>query len=440
LKKYLGKDINEVFTKFYEKPIASASIAQVHKAILKNDDLVAVKVRRPGITNIIKRDFEIMVFIAKLLEKHIKPLQKYKPVKIVEEFKDWTKKELNFTIEMENMLLFYENFKHHKTTKIPKVYPEYCNEKLIVMEYIDGIELHNISNKYDVKKVMLNGINSILEQVFIHGLFHADPHSSNILVMKDNKICFVDFGIVGRFDENLKSKAIDLFVGVIEGNTDAVVETLLDLGIADQDIDMERFKERITDAILPLRGTSLKQVKISRVLEEVLDIALDFRIRIPREFVLFGKAIVTIEGIGLLYYPEFEFSEVVQPFVEEVMVQRYTPNRLFKDSIRKLLGYKKIAEKLPGQATRVLDKLEKGKIRIEMKDTDIEKLSIELDKSSNRLTYGMIIAALLISGSLVINVGDKLMYGLPIISLLCFSAAGIMGLMLFVSIYKERRN
>lgn len=440
IEKSIGNKITEIFEKFEKKPVASASIAQVHEAVLKTGERIAVKVRRPGIRGIVEKDVEIMMFIAKLLEKHVKGLRKYRPTIIVSEFAEWTKKEIDFNIETENIKRFYENFKGSKTTVIPKVYGQYCNESVIVMEFIDGTELHKIgkNKKKILGKAVKNGFYSILEQVFIHGLFHADPHPSNIIILKNSKVGFVDFGIVGNFDNNLKNKAIDLFIGISEGDTDKVIEALLELGEIDEDKDINKFKEKINDAVYLIRGSDIKKIKISRILEDVLDISLEFGVRMPREFVLFAKTIVTIEGIALTYYPEFRFGESVQPFLEKIIIERYNPKKIIKEGFTNFLGWKKMFDKLPGQTVRVLDKLEKGKIKIEMRDTDIEKLSIELDKSSNRLTYGMLIAALLVSGSLAINIGDRMIMGLPVISLLCFLSAGILGIVLFVSILKEK--
>jgi ubiquinone biosynthesis protein len=160
----------------------------------------------------------------------------------------------------------------------------------------------------------------------------------------------------------------------------------------------------------------------------------------PRDFVLFGKSIVTTEGITLLYYPNFKFGDRVQPFLEDIILERYSPENVVRKGINNFFGLKKILSKLPWQTTRILDKFEQGKIKIEMRDTDIQKLSVELDRSSNRLSYGMIIAALLVSGSLVINVGDKIFAGLPLFSLVSFSFAIIIGFILFVSILKEGKK
>jgi ubiquinone biosynthesis protein len=382
-----------------------------------------------------------METIAKILETYVKPLKPYRPVRIVEEFKEWTRKELDFNIEAENIRRFHNNFNNSKTTRIPKVYEEFCSEKLLVMEFIKGVELHKINKRYniDIKKALQNGFYSILEQVFIHGLFHADPHPSNIFIVKGNKIAFVDFGIVGKFDENMRENAIDLLLGMAQGDTDKVLESLEALSALDKEVDKQEFKSRIDDVIYPLKSSKLKDIKISRILEQIFDISLEFGVHIPIQFALFGKTLITIEGVGLLYYPDFKFGRMVEPFIDELIAKRYEPDAVAKRSIRKALDMKKIIDELPGQTTRLLEKLEKGNIKIEMRDTDIEKLSVNLDKSSNRLTYGMIIAALLISGSLTINVGEKIFYGLPLISALSFAVAGTLGLILLFSILKEKR-
>ncbi len=434
-----GKKLKQIFKTFDQIPIASASISQVHKAKLHSGEVVAVKVKRPEAEDIIRKDLEIMAFFAELLEKKVKGIRKFKPRGVVREFSEWATKEIDFTIEAENIRRFSHNFRRSKRTKIPQVFDKYSNEDIIVMDFIEGVELHKVDpKKVKIHKVMENGFYSVLEQVFVHGLFHADPHPSNVIVLKDNRISFVDFGIVGRFDDRLKDLSTSLFLGITEGDAESVVETLLELGEVDEEIDVERFRNRISDAIYLIKDNPLKNIKISKMLEDVLDISLEFGVKIPKEFVLFGKTIVTLEGMALLYCPDFYFVRTAAPFMEEVIARRYQPKRVLHEGIHSLLGLKRFAQRVPGQTTRVLDKLEKGKIKIEMKDTDIERLSIELDKSSNRLAYGMIIAALLISASLLINIGDPFLFGLPLSSALLFGLAIVLGFVLVLSIFQEK--
>jgi len=442
IKEEFGKPINKIFSSFSKKPIASASISQVHKAVLKNKK-VAVKVQRPKIKEIMERDIEIMLYIARLLDKHIKGIRKYNPVGIVEEFADWTKKELDFRIEAKNAKRFYQNFKGSKTVYIPKVYDEFTTSKILTLEYIDGIEIHNIETikkrKINLNNLLKNGFNAILTQVFVHGFFHADPHPGNILVLK-NKIAFVDFGIVGYFDEDLKRKSLDLFLGVVEQDANKVVNSLLEMGVVEEaSIDKYALKMEIHDKIEPLQGSKIKDIKISRILEDVLNIAFNYNIRLPMAFILFGKTIVTLEGVALKFDPDFRITESVRPFVEDIVKRRYSPKELMTNFIDSITKFRRFATKLPEQTEEVFRKIQKGNIKVDIEDTDVKQLSLEIDRSSNRMAYGMIIAALLIAGALVMQVSMPSIIGMPIITFICFLSAIILGFMLFISVLRERK-
>ncbi|MBI2651422.1 AarF/ABC1/UbiB kinase family protein [Candidatus Woesearchaeota archaeon] len=447
IKKELGKDINQIFSKFEEKPIASASISQVHKAILKNGISVAVKVQRPDVKKIMETDIEVMHYVAYLLEKRIPKIRKFSPVKIIEEFAAWTEKELDFTKEAMNAKRFARNFSGDKTIRIPKIYDEFTTNKILVMEFIDGTSLHNLTkikdnknnrgNKRKINLVIEHGFNALLTQVFIHGFFHADPHPGNIIVTKDNKIAFVDFGIVGYFDEELKAKSIELFYGIIQNDAGKVADALVELS-GNEIEDISGLKQEITSLLEPLQNSEISKVKISHVLEEVLDVSLNYAIRIPAPFVLFGKTVITLEGIALEYDPEFTIVESSKLFIKKFMRQRYNPANMLANFIKNIARFKKFADELPEQASRALKKIEKGNLKIDIEDTDIKKLSSEIDKSSNRIAYSMLIAALLIVAALTMNFGKPFIFNLPLISFLSFLIAAVLSFILIISIIRER--
>ncbi|MBI2522802.1 hypothetical protein HYW19_00260 [Candidatus Woesearchaeota archaeon] len=440
IRKELGKDINGLFSSFEKKPIASASISQVHKAVLKDGKNAAVKIQRPDVKKIMETDIEIMFYVAKLLESRIPKIRKFFPVKIIEEFSNWTEKELDFKREAMNAKLFAKNFSGSGTVKIPEVYVDFTTSKILTMEFIDGIELHNIQEikreKIDLLPLLNNGFDAILTQVFVHGFFHADPHPGNILITKDKKIAFVDFGIVGHFDEELKLKSIDLFYGVIINNPETIVTTLADLGGIEIE-NREELKYEISDLLEPLQSSDITNVKISRILEEILDLALSHGIKIPMPFVLFGKTIITLEGIALEYDPKFNIVENSKPFIEKLVSQRYSPVYQFNQIMKNMLKFKRFAEQLPEQTTRALKKIEKGTIKVDIEDTDIKKLSLEIDRSGNRVAYSMLIAALLIVGALTIGFGKPFILNVPLITFMSFLAAFILSIILFVSILRE---
>ncbi len=443
IEKEFSKKIEHIFLHFEKKPIASASISQVHKAILKTGEKVAVKVQRPNVKRVMETDIEIMLYFAKLLEQYIEDIRKFKPVKIVEEFKQWTEKELDFRLEARNAKRFYQNFKVSKTVRIPKIYDELTSERILTLEFIEGVELHNIKGikkrKLDFNVIIKNGFDAIMTQVFVHGIFHADPHPGNIIVMQNNVIAFVDFGIVGYFDEKLKNRCIDLFYGIVEHDEELVMESLISMGMEIQDVDYEKLKSDIGFILQPLQNASIKDIKLSKVLEEILDIALRNNLKIPASFVLFGKTIITLEGVAIQYDPNFKLVETAKPFVERLMGKRASPLYVWKNVVHNIHKYRQFAESFPEKAEKALDKIQRGSIKVDIEDTDIKKLSLEIDRSSNRVAYGLLIAALLITSAILIQVekGPTIL-GVPFLSFFSFFFASILIFILFVSIMKER--
>ncbi|MBW2974975.1 AarF/ABC1/UbiB kinase family protein [Candidatus Woesearchaeota archaeon] len=446
IRQELKKPVGNLFTDFSRKPIASASISQVHKARLRDGRAVAVKVQRPNVKKIMETDIEIMFYIAKLLEKHSKKIAPFRPVKIVDEFRSWTEKELDFRVEAKNAKRFYKNFKGSASVIIPKVFDKYSTQKVLTLEFIDGIELHNIikvkgKKGYNIRQVMKNGFDSILTQVFIHGFFHADPHPSNILVLKGNKIALVDFGIVGYFDNYLKQKSISLLYGIVDEDLDAIVDTFLDMGLIDEgETDIESFKECIKAVIEPLQKSELRDIKVSYVLEEILDIALRHNVKMPLDFVLFGKAIVEIEGIALEYEPDFKLIENIKPFIEKLIKNEAKPVNMVRDFMKNIAGYGRLFREFPVKFSSALEKIQRGTVKVDVEDTDIKRLASDIDRSSNRLTYGMMIVAFLVTGALLVNIGRPVLYGFPLASLLCFVIAVIFLITLFISIRKEGKE
>ena len=443
MEKELGKSIEHSFLHFEKKPIASASISQVHKAILKNGEKVAVKVQRPDVKHLMETDIEIMFYFANLLERNLEKLKRYNPVRVVNEFREWTERELDFRLEARNAKRFYQNFKGSKTVYIPKVYEDLTTERVLTLEFIEGVELHNIKEikrrRLNFDEIIKNGFNAIMTQVFVHGIFHADPHPGNLIAMRNNSIAFVDFGIVGYFDEKLKNKCIDLLYGIVEKDEELVIDTLVSMGMESDNIDYEQLKTDISFVIQPLQGSPIKDIKVSKVLEEVIDTALKHNLKVPASFVLFGKTIITLEGIAIEYDPNFKIIDTAKPFIEKIIAKRSNPLYAWKSLVHNMSRYRKFAEEFPEKAEKALDKIQRGSIKVDIEDTDIKQLSLEIDRSSNRIAYGLLIAALLIVSAILIQVekGPTIL-GIPFLSFFSFFFASILVFILFVSIVREK--
>ena len=417
----LKKPIKKIFSYFEEKPFASASIAQVHKAKL-NKKLVVVKVQRPNVQEIMQEDISIMTHLAQLLEKN-KVLHKFHPLKIVQEFSDWTKKELDFREEAKNANRIRNNFKNSNTVVIPKVYENYTTKKILTLDYVKGTELKNIKklkkSGYNIEKIVEKGFDAILTQVFVHGFFHADPHPGNILITKEGKIALVDFGIFGEFDEKLRKNCITLFKGIITNDVDEIEKSFLEIGSIGKSFNKKEFREEIKKTIEPLQDSAIKDVKVSTILERALRIALKYEIKMPLSFILFGKTVATLEGIALEYDPHFRIVENSQLFIERLIKKEFSVSDMAKESMKTFVRFKKFIKELPDQTSKALKTVQEGRVKVDIKDSDIKGLSLEIDKSSNRLAYGMVIAALIVAGALVVNVDMPLkIFNLSIISVL----------------------
>ncbi|MDA1196781.1 MAG: AarF/ABC1/UbiB kinase family protein [Nanoarchaeota archaeon] len=446
IEKELKKPINTLFKTLSKKPIAAASISQVYKATLHDGNTVAVKVQRPGIQKQMKTDIEIMYAIAKYAEKHHKNLRRYRPVGIIGEFEEWTLRELDFRKEANNARRFRKNARTVKTLIIPKVYGKLSSERVLTLEFIDGVELHQLrklKNKknYNLKKIIKNGFEMTLKQVFEDGFFHGDPHPGNILVLPGNKIALVDFGIVGYFSKALKKKSIELFYGIVSDDMDYIVDVFLDMGLMDEKTtNKELFKADVKRVVEPIQNQTLKQARVSLVLEEVLDIALHHHVRMPVDFVLFGKTVLTIEGVGLEFVPDFKLVETARPYAERLIKKDFNMSNMAKNLKKDAYTYKRFFSQLPEKINSTLQKIQQGTIKVDIDDTDVKKLGSDINTSSNRLTFGIIIAALLITGALVKDIGGIIWGGFPIASLLTFALALLVALTLLRSILREGKN
>jgi ubiquinone biosynthesis protein len=434
IKDIIGQElgsIDKLFISIENKPIASASVSQVHKAKLKNSKIVAVKVQKPDIKKQFERDISLIIFIAMLLEKHFSVFKRYNSVSIVNEFKRWSKDELDFRIEASNAKIFRQNFSRSKDVMIPEIF--YSSEKVIVMEYIDGVEL---SDMQAVKRVDKNyrrfldsSYDAILTMVFEHGFFHADPHPANILVVKGSgKIAFLDFGIVGSFDEKLKLKSLQMFDYILDGDIESLIKTLMSISSADPDyIDKTEFKRDLKVIINELRYSSLKDINISSVFNHALDISLKHRISLPLDFVLFAKTVATLEGLGLRYNPDFRLAEQSRPMIKKLIKRSVSPKKVLSDIKSKAMEYKELIDTLPEAAMEIMQKLKKGSIRIDIEDTDIKRFIAEMEKSSGNLTVGFIAASLIVSSALILQIQDQpLFLGMPFIPSLGFIIAAFL--------------
>ncbi|AEE91815.1 2-polyprenylphenol 6-hydroxylase [Tepidanaerobacter acetatoxydans Re1] len=440
----LGDKTDHIFLSIEEKPLAAASIGQVHRAVLKNGQDVVVKVRRPGIDKIITADLEIMLNLARLIEKHIPEVRIYDPIGKIEEFADAMHKELDFTREGFNIDKFRQNFEGDETIYVPKVFWEATAQKVLTIEYIKGYKVTEldeiINNDLDRKQIAVNGAKAMMKQIFIHGFFHADPHPGNIIIRPDGKIVFIDFGIVGRIDKYTKNKLADLIVSIINKDTKKIIGVLLELSQAEQELNISEIELDVEDLLDRYYGKDLKNIDMSKLLSEVFTIVAKYKIILPSNFTLLLKSLITIEGVGLELDPDFNIFETAKPFVNKMLRERYNPQHLLKTAVSTLQEFNKSVMLIPKLLNGLYQRTKIDSMKIDFDTRGTSKVISELNKMVNRLVFSLIVASLIIGSSLIIQADvEPFLLHYPLLGVAGFVTAGLLGVWLIASIIRTGR-
>ncbi len=442
--KELGKSISDVFIEFDERPVASASLSQVHKAKLPSGEYVAVKVQRPNIEEYIKSDISILLDLAKFMDKRMINGHIYQPIEIVKEFSKSIKRELDFISEGRNIDKFRVNFKNSETVHIPKVYWQLTTSRILTMEYIVGLKVSDIDNshdfQYDKKLISARGADMMLKQIFVDGFFHGDPHPGNIFIMKNNIIALLDFGMVGRVEESTMVNMASLLIATIGNDADKIIKVLEQMEIIGPEISAKELKIEIKDFIDKYYGVPLKQLEISVIMEEILEIMIHHQIKIPSDLALLVKSLVTIEGIGRELDPDFDMVAHTKPFARQLISRRYSLSNLWNrgsESFREFLNF---FEVFPKDFLWLIKNLRKGELNIGFQHKGLDKLIYEINRSSNRLSFSMIIAALIIGSSMILGqpIGPYI-FGYPAVGIIGYLFASFLGLFLIISILRSGR-
>jgi len=385
-----------------------------------------------------------MFHLANLMEKYYPESKIYNPVKIVKEFSRTIKKELDFTYEANNIKKFAYNFANDATVYVPKVVDDLCTEKVLTMEYIKGIKVSNYqelkSAGLNRKIIARNGATSILKQVFDYGFFHGDPHPGNIYVLKNNVICFLDFGMMGRLDKQTRENLADLLIAIIRKDTDAIVKTFVSISGEDGYSSNRELREDIEEFIDHYYGLSLKQIKFSKIFTELMEIIIQHKLKLPVSLSLLEKALVTIEGLGRDLDPDFNMVSLARPFAEKLIMKRMSLLRLVEDTLKSSRELYQLLKEIPAETREVLQKIKKGQLRIEFEHKGLNPVMSNIYKTSNKIALSIIVAALIIGSSLIVLSKTKpFLWGFPAIGVIGFLVAGVFGLYIIISILRSEK-
>jgi len=439
-----GSPLEELFDFFDELPFASASIGQVHKAGLKDGETVAVKVQRPGIKKIIEIDLEIMLHLAMLVERNIKEIALYRPIKIIEEFARTLEKEIDYTLEATSMERFARHFLNDPTTYIPKVFRDMTTEHVLTMELVDGIKVSEIDRLegagLDRKTITVRGANFYLKQVFDFGFFHADPHPGNIFILPDNVICLLDFGMTGSVDRQTRENFVDLIDSVAHRHETKTTQVILKLTSWDDEPDIRQLERDVTDFMGRHLYKPLKNIEVGKLLNHLLELISRHRLMIAPDIFLMMKAMTTIEGVALVLDPDFDMIAQTAPFIRRIKLSRFHPERIAEDLIKLVSETLQFVEKFPKDMLEITRLIRQQRLSLKMEHQGLDAMLATHDRISNRISFSIIIAALIIGSALiVISEIPPLFYGISLIGIVLFSTAAIMGIWLLIAILRKGR-
>lgn len=435
----LGSSPEEIFMEFSTEPLAAASMSQVYKARLKDGRSVIVKIRRPGIRSIVEADLRLLAQLAEIAEQEIKALQRYRPKEIVHQFTLSMRRELDLAAESRHAERMMINFKDDINIVIPKVYWQWTCERMNVQEFIDGIPGYDIEAiekaGLDRKLLAKQGVEAVLKMILQDGFFHADPHPGNCFYLSNNRIAFIDFGMVGRLSEERRDQVLNLLRGLIDEDSECIVKVLLQWSNANISAhNRDSLALDIGDFIDQYHDIPLKQFNITEFFNNLTTLMRDHQLNLPPDLTLLLKTFITLEGLGHQLDPEFNLVETASPLIKRIFIARYSPDALFKKGKNNLFNLTELLTDLPKDLHQLMESMRHGSLGVKI---DVNKPSWfvkELDRIVNRLSVSLVTSALIVGSSIVTTVegGSSSIFGL-----MGFIGAFMGGIWLLLSIWRS---
>lgn len=443
VEKSLQSPIQDIFSSFEDKPLAAGSLAQVHQAELRSgNQVVAVKVQRPNIREVIEKDLYILEVIARQLHERMETARVYDFPNLVRELKKSMRREIDFTLEARNMKIVRENLSLVPGIYIPKVYEGHCTRHVLTMELVKGNKLKDqpLESLTQRKELALAGIHATAKQILEDGFFHADPHPGNLLLTHRQSLCLLDWGMVGRLTKQMRYQIIDLIRAMAEKDSEKVMETLIQMSPGEASPDRRLLQRDLLIQLDTYHSVPIRQFNIGHLMLDITELLREHNMRIPMDLAFTIKALITSEEIARDLYPELDLMEELRPYVRRLTAERWSPREVLRNLRQGIAHLLTFQREFPLRLNHIMERIEQGQIKIRFIHENLGGLRTTLENISNRLVLGIIIGSMIIGSSMIITTGVKpLLFGFPALGVVGYVVSGILGLWLIISIIRSRK-
>lgn len=439
----LGDSIDNLFTDFEDIPFASASIAQVHRAKLKDGTRVVLKVRRPDILERIELDIMIMKYIARKMEER-RFMDKLDPVGIVRAFDAAIHREVDLTHEGYNLQRFANNFEHSDIVYVPQYYPKLTTRKVLTMEFVDGVHPFDTeglarigANGHQLAK---NGMYALFQQIFEHGFFHADPHPGNLFAMPNNKVCFIDFGMMGTVLKSDVEFFADIVYGVTSKDSKLLIWGLKNIAVSQQFEGIKTFEYEVEELIQDYHSLPADKMQMADLFNRLLELVNKYNIRMPSDYFLLSKCLVTIEGVGHRLDPNLNIIEELTPHINHTLEKEFSPRAILKRLLGSARDTLSLMENLPRDIREIVGKILKGELKVSIEHEGLDDITHKIDLASNRIAGGFILGSILMASAILIAVNFPPLYKhISIPGGAGFILANLLGIRMLFVIFRSKK-